>query len=321
MSPSTILILSGGPDAERQVSLMSGAAVAEALRQISRFRVIEQVIDRPRPEDLRPLIEREKVHVIFPVLHGRWGEGGALQEVLEELGVTYVGSRPRAAALAMDKLATKMLLAADGVPTPPARQLRPEDDCDLGPPLVLKPVDDGSSVDLRICRTREQIDAGRAELHPRRGRLMAERYIDGRELTVGIVCGEALPLIEIIPSEAVEFYDYQAKYERDDTCYIVAPDVPADVDRRCRELALLAFRRLGCRDLARVDFMLDERAPWLLEVNTIPGFTSHSLVPMAARHVGLDMPALCAKLVDAAAARGEVIRAPSTAGAQSSGGR
>ncbi|MDY7108095.1 MAG: D-alanine--D-alanine ligase [Planctomycetota bacterium] len=321
MPPSTVLILSGGPDAERAVSLMSGAAVAEALRRIDRFRVVSEVIDRPTADRLRPLIEREKVDVIFPVLHGRWGEGGALQEILEDLGRAYVGSRPRPAALAMDKLTTKTLLADDDVPTPPARPLRPEDDCDLGPPLVIKPIDDGSSVDLRICRTKEQIAAARAELHPRRERLMAERYIAGRELTVGIVCGEALPLIEIIPSDAVEFYDYQAKYERDDTRYIVEPEVPAEIDLRCRELALLAFRRLGCRDLARVDFMLDARGPWLLEVNTMPGFTSHSLVPLAARHTGVDMSALCATLVDAAAARGAALDAASTTAAYLSGGR
>jgi D-alanine-D-alanine ligase len=311
----TILVLLGGPDAERAVSLMSGAAVAEALMQTGRFRVIDRIIDTVTADDLRPLVARENVSAIFPVLHGRWGEGGPLQEVLEELDLPYVGSGPRAAALAMDKLATKTMLAADQVPTPPARQLMPEDECDLAPPLVLKPVDDGSSVDMRICRSEQEVAAARAVLHPRRGRLMAERYIAGRELTVGIVCGEALPLIEIIPGQAVEFYDYQAKYERDDTRYIVEPEVPEHVNEQCRQIALLAFRRLGCRDLARVDFMLDERGPWLLEINTMPGFTSHSLVPMAARHTGLEMPELCAQLAEAAAARGRVpatARAPVT---------
>ena len=309
----TILVLMGGPDAERAVSLMSGAAVAEALMQTGRFRVIDRIIDTVGADDLRPLMTREGVDVIFPVLHGRWGEGGPLQAVLEELGVPYVGSGPRAAALAMDKLATKTMLAADHVPTPPARQLLPDDECDLAPPLVLKPVDDGSSVDMRICRSLQEVVAARAVLHPRRGRLMAERYIADRELTVGIVCGQALPLIEIIPDKAVEFYDYQAKYERDDTRYIVDPDVPEDVGEQCRRIALLTFRRLGCRDLARVDFMLDAHGPWLLEINTMPGFTSHSLVPMAARHTGLEMPELCAKLVEAAAARGRAPLTPAAA--------
>ncbi len=299
----TILVLMGGPDAEREVSLMSGTAVAEALRSGGEFAVVEHVIDTVTADDLKSFAGENQVSAVFPALHGRWGEGGPLQVILEEAGLPYVGSRPRAAALAMDKLATKTLVATDFTPTPPSRQLMPEDDCDLAPPLVLKPVDDGSSVDMRICRTVQDVIAGREELHPKRERLLAERYIDGRELTVGILGDEALPLIEIIPAESVEFYDYDAKYARDDTRYVIEPDVPAEIKDRCQELALLAFHRLGCRDLARVDFMVDERGPWLLEVNTMPGFTTHSLVPMAAEAIGLDMSGLCATLVRYALAR------------------
>jgi len=294
----TVLVLMGGPDAEREVSLMSGRAIATALRDSGRFNVIEQTIDRETPESLAAMTG--DVNVVFPALHGPWGEGGPLQEILAQLGVPYVGSGPRAAALAMDKVITKSLLAGI-VPSPPARQLMPDDVCDLDPPLVLKPIDDGSSVDMCICRTQEEVDAGRAELHPHRGALLAERFVDGRELTIGIVCGEALPLIEIVP--AVEFYDYDAKYERDDTRYLLEPEVPPGVAEQCERFALESFSRLGCRDIARADFMLDEEGPWFLEINTMPGFTSHSLVPMAARHVGMPMPALCAKLVDAALAR------------------
>ena len=179
----------------------------------------------------------------------------------------------------------------------------PEDECDLQPPLVLKPVDDGSSVDMRICHTSDQVAQARRELHPKRGRLMAERYIRGRELTVGILCGRPLPLIEIVPADDAVFYDYAAKYERDDTQYLVDPDVSTDVAEKCSAWAVAAFNRLGCRDVARVDFMLDDAGPWFLEINTMPGFTSHSLVPMAAKRIGLDMPALCAHLVEAALAR------------------
>lgn len=293
-----VLVLRGGPDAEREVSLMSGAEVAGALVESGLFTVVNEVIDQPTEQQLRELVRKHKAEVIFPVLHGPWGEGGGLQELLEELDVPYVGSKPRPARLAMDKLATKKILAQDHVPTPPAIQLSPEDECDLKPPLVLKPIDDGSSVDLRICRTWEEIEVARAELHPRRERLLAEEYIDGRELTVGYVCGDALPLIEIIP--AVEYYDYDAKYVRDDTRYILDPDLPAGVTERCQELTLVACRRLGCRDVARVDFMLDARGPWLLEVNTMPGFTTHSLVPMAAAHAGRPMFELCAHLAQTA---------------------
>lgn len=293
-----VLVLRGGPDAEREVSLMSGAEVAGALAESGRFTVVDEIIDQPTEQQLRDIVNHFEVEVIFPALHGPWGEGGGLQEILEEVGVPYVGSKPRPARLAMNKFATKTLLAQDHVPTPPARQLAPEDECDLDPPLVLKPVDDGSSIDLRICRTREEIETARAELHPRRERLLAEEYIDGRELTVGYLCGDALPLIEIIP--AVEYYDYDAKYESEDTRYVINPELPPGVYERCQQLTLIACRRLGCRDVARVDFMLDERGPWLLEVNTMPGFTTHSLVPMAAAHAGRPMPDLCAYLTQTA---------------------
>ena len=293
-----VLVLMGGPDAERDVSIMSGTQVAEALRQANQFEIIEKVIDKPTFLELKVLAGG--CDVVFPVLHGHWGEGGPLQEELEKLGLPYVGAKPQAARRAMDKLVTKSLLENDRVPTPRSRQLLAGDECDLQPPIVIKPVDDGSSVDLRICRTREQIDKARRELHPKRGRLMAEQYIQGREITVGILLGEALPLIEIIPSTAVEFYDYQAKYTRDDTRYLLDPELPPDVNRLCTRMAMTAFERLGCRDIARVDLIVDQRGPWFLEINTMPGFTTHSLVPMAARHIGLHMPQLCARLVDAA---------------------
>jgi D-alanine-D-alanine ligase len=300
----TVLVLMGGPDAEREVSINSGTEVAAALRASNRFHVVDRIIDKSNLNDLMSLASAAQANVVFPVLHGHWGEGGPLQELLEKLGLPYVGAKPQAARLAMDKLITKSLLAEVGVPTPPARQLLAGDECDLDPPLVLKPVDDGSSVDLRICRTAQAVDQARKELHPKRGRLMAERYIKGREITVGILCGEPLPLIEIVPSSKVEFYDYEAKYTRDDTTYLLDPPLPDGVAEQCRRMSLIAFERLGCRDIARVDIMLDsQNQPWFLEINTMPGFTTHSLVPMAARKIGLEMPELCARLVEAAIQR------------------
>lgn len=300
-----VVVLMGGPDAEREVSVLSGREVARALRACDRFEVLEQVIDRPDETALDAI----GGDVVFPVLHGHWGEGGPLQEILERLGRPYVGSGPRAAALAMDKPATKRIVSAHGVRTPPDCCIRPGDPCRLAPPLVLKPIDDGSSVDLRICLTAEEVEAARAELHPRRGPLMAERYVAGREITAGVLGGEVLPLIEITP--AVAFYDYDAKYLRDDTRYTVDPDLPPRVAAACTEAALIAFHRLGCRDVGRADFIVDEHGAWFLEINTMPGFTTHSLLPMAAAHRGLDMPALCRGLVDGALARGT---SPATVG-------
>ena len=299
---STVLVLMGGPDAEREVSLHSGSEVAAALRASGKFNVVDRVIDKPDLCELLALASSTQANVIFPVLHGHWGEGGPLQELLEKTGLPYVGCKPQAARLAMDKLITKSLLSEMGVPTPPSRQLMPDDVCDLAPPLVLKPVDDGSSVDLRICSTAAEVELARKELHTKRGRLMAERYIKGREITVGVLCGQTLPLIEILP--AVEFYDYEAKYNRDDTRYVIDPVLPPGVAEQCTRIAMTAFNRLGCRDIARADIMLDgEGHPWFLEINTMPGFTTHSLVPMAARKTGLQMPDLCARLVETALAR------------------
>jgi D-alanine-D-alanine ligase len=289
----------GGPDAEREVSLHSGEEVAAALRSTSNFIVTEQVIDRPSASELSQF----ECDIIFPALHGTWGEGGGLQRELETLGIPYVGSEPGPAALAMDKIATKRVLATLGVPTPPAQPLAVGDTCTIEPPVVLKPVDDGSSVDLYICKTRSEILRASDTLLAKRNKIMAESYIKGREITIGIVLGKLLPLIEIVP--AVEFYDYDAKYERSDTQYRFDPDLPPDVAQQCEWIAQTAFDAIGCRDLARVDIMVDHSGPWFLEINTMPGFTTHSLVPMAAARTGVPMPELCAKLVEAALARTE----------------
>ena len=298
----TVLVLMGGPDAEREVSIASGNEVVRALRERDRFEVVARVIDTPTPDVLR----RAGGDVVFPVLHGPWGEGGPLQEILETLAIPYVGSGPRAAAVAMNKLTTKQIVAAAGGRTPPDCRLRPGDPCRLDPPLVLKPIDDGSSVDLYICRDRDEVAAARAALHPERGAVMAERYVAGREVTVGIVGGVPLPLIEIRPAQSREFYDYEAKYLRDDTRYFIDPELPGQTAAECDRVALLAFEQLGCRDVARVDFIVNEGGAWFLELNTMPGFTTHSLVPMAAAGRGLEMPDLCASLVDTALARAGV---------------
>ncbi len=295
-----VLVLMGGPDAEHEVSLMSGREVAQALRQSGRFEVAEAIIRQAESAEIAAL----GGDVVFPVLHGRFGEGGPLQELLEALGVPYVGCGPQAAQRAMDKHGAKRMVSSAGVPTPDDCILDPGTRCRMEPPLVLKPLDDGSSVDVFICHSAAEVASARTGLHERRGRILAERYLAGREVTAGIVCGEVLPLIEIIPGPGAEFYDYQAKYFRDDTLYVVEPHLPEGVAGACRSAAIRAFRRLGCRDVARVDFIVDDRGPWFLEVNTMPGFTTHSLLPMAAKAAGTDMPALCARLVDAALARG-----------------
>lgn len=299
-----VAVLRGGPDAEREVSLASGGRVLAALRRDPRFEATDHVIDRPDPDELAAL----GADVVFPVLHGPFGEGGELQARLEAAGVPYVGCDPEASRLAMDKHATKLACREAGIPTAPWAELTPGAPCPLELPLVVKPVDEGSSVGVRLCRNAAELEAARGELEAVHPRLMAEALLVGRELTVGIVLDRLLPIIEIRPREG--FYDYEAKYERDDTEYVLEPELPEAVREACRTHARTAFERLGCRDLARIDFILDDAGLWLLEANTIPGFTDHSLVPMAARHTGMEMTELCAELVRCALARGVAATGP-----------
>ncbi len=298
---TTVLVLGGGPDAERAVSLKSAASIAAALRASGLYEVIERTIDRIGLLDLRGMAG----DVIFPALHGSFGEGGPLQEIMEQDGRPYVGCRPMAARKAMDKVQCKIVAAALGVATAETAVFNAADaSCPVELPVVVKPVHDGSSVGLHVCRTDEDWRAARLtvmqDISARPGRAyMIERYIRSRELTVGILDGEALPIIHIQPADGL--YDYEAKYHRNDTVYTVNPSLPAGVGERVRADALAVARGLGVRHLARADFLLDDAGrTWFLEINTMPGFTDHSLVPKAAAATGLAMPALCARLVDLA---------------------
>ncbi len=285
-----VLVLMGGPDAEREISIRSGSRVAAALRESGSFAVEERIIDGLTTEELSAI----PAEVIFPVLHGPWGEGGPLQDVLEADGRPYVGSRPRASRISMDKMASKLFVRAAGVRTPPAREVRPGQPIDLPLPFVIKPIEDGSSVGVRHCVTPEDVEKARADLEGHHPRLMAESLITGREMTVGILERETLPIIEIVP--AVRFYDYEAKYERSDTQYIVNPELPPGAADEMNHAARIAYERIGCRDVARVDFILNEDGAWFLEINAMPGMTDHSLVPKAAEQAGVAFPQLCARL-------------------------
>lgn len=302
MAQSTlrILVLAGGPDQERPVSLNSGAAVTQALREAGHDVQQHDI----HPDDLSALdaFEAWPGDVIFPVLHGKWGEGGGLQALLDERGLPYVGSRAPAASRCMDKARTKAALIAAGLPTPAFEMIGPGETPHLAPPVVVKPPDEGSSLGLVICPDAPALAAARRELSGRYPRLMVEQYIAGRELTVGILghlnsreatppTHRALPPIQIVP--ATEFYDYQAKYDRDDTQYLFEIDLPTAVLEQVQAQALAAHDALGGRHLSRVDFMVDaDGQPWILEINTLPGFTSHSLLPMAAKRAGMSMPTL-----------------------------
>jgi D-alanine-D-alanine ligase len=302
MDALKVLVLAGGPDRERPVSLRSGERVAHALREAGHEVRQSDIL----PDDLSALdaFEQWGGDVIFPVLHGSWGEGGPLQRLLDARGLRYVGCRAEAAELCMDKLRTKQVLAQRGLPTPAFETLRKGQVPTLPLPLVLKAPREGSSIDLVICRDSVALHAGLEDLYQRHRTLLAEAFITGKELTVGVIgrsgSEQVLPPIQIVP--ATEFYDYEAKYTRDDTQYLFDIDEPPTVLSDVKAVALAVYRALGCRHLSRVDVMLDaQHRPWVLEVNTIPGFTDHSLLPKAARETGLAMPALVDMLVQLAA--------------------
>ena len=296
MSRLAVTVLMGGPDAEREVSIASGKAVISALEQSGKFDVASQCIEIPTESEIASIVS----DVVFPVLHGPFGEGGPLQLMLESAGLPFVGSSSQVSHNAMDKVTTKQIASTCDIPTPPWCVITADDPCTIPPPLVLKPIDDGSSVDMAICFDIDQVTIARNRLHQARPLLLAESYIGGREITVSIIDGTPLSIIEIIPPDDLQTYDYAAKYERDDTQYVIEPNLPPN---NCTEMAIKLYQTMGVADIARVDFIIDQEGVWLLELNTMPGFTDHSLVPMAAKHAGIEMPELCAGLVELAAKR------------------
>ncbi len=302
---TSVLVLRGGPDAEHDVSLASGAAVIESLREAG-HRVHDEVINQITLEELAQL----PGEVVFPVLHGRWGEGGGLQMLLEQHGRPFVGAKAAAAALCMDKDRVKRLARDSNIPTPDWILIEEEPIALIDLPLVVKPVDEGSSVGLHMCDTVETAKAAIGALLQDNRRVMIETRIEGRELTVGLLHGKSLPIVEITPAEST--YDFAAKYDRQDTQYTVHPTLDAPLETQLSQTACRLGELCEVRDLARVDFLLDTQGtPWLLEVNTMPGFTGHSLLPMAAAAQGLSMKQLCDGLVQAAHRRGrESAQAP-----------
>lgn len=314
MSRLSVLVLGGGPDSEREVSIKSAHFIAQALRDSGRFASVRnETIEKLTLDQLRAL----PGDVIFPALHGGWGEGGPLQDLLEADGRPFVGCRAAAARHAMDKIATKFTATGLGIPTPAVRVLDVRDAaCPLALPVIIKPVHEGSTVGLYVCATakdwswaRKMIDEERAGAPGGGERVyMVESCVmhptprKARELTVGWIDDEALPVIEITPADGL--YDYEAKYTRNDTKYVVGPELPGRVTETIQRQTAALAKAMGVRHLARADFMLDGDGPdataWFLEINTLPGFTDHSLVPMAARRAGMEMPVLCSRLVEMA---------------------
>ena len=297
-----VAVLMGGDSAEREISLMTGKAVHEALVSLG----VKAIAFDPAGHALGELVAGGFDRA-WIALHGPGGEDGALQGALEWLGIPYTGSGVLGSAIGMDKLRTKRLAQAAGVATPPWIELTGAADfgravSELGLPLAVKPATQGSSVGMsRVAAAAELPAAWRAAsaLDPV---VIAERWITGGEYTVGILQGEALPAIRIETPRA--FYDYQAKYFADDTRYLIPCGLAAPAEAALQKAALATFAATGASGWGRVDFVMGEDGKaLLLEINTIPGMTSHSLVPMAARAAGVEFPELCWRILETSLAR------------------
>ena len=294
-----VAVLMGGRSAERSVSLKSGAMVLAALKKKG---VDAQAFD-PKERGLDELI-RERFDRVFVILHGRYGEDGTIQGALELLGIPYTGSGVLASALAMDKWRTKLVWQSSGIPTPRSELLSRDSDMHavatrLGLPLMVKPANEGSSIGMTKVKTASALTEAYALAANYDRVVIAETFVDGVELTAGILGDKPLPLIKLETPR--EFYDYEAKYQANDTRYVIPCGLPPDAERIVQDEALFAFRALGCRGWGRVDVMLDRSGkPYFLEVNTSPGMTDHSLVPMAARHAGLPFEDLCLRILELA---------------------
>jgi D-alanine-D-alanine ligase len=294
-----VAVLMGGSSAEREISLLSGNGVLAALKE----KGVDAHAFDPSMHSLFDL-PKEKFDRVFIALHGRFGEDGTVQGVLEALGIPYTGSGVMASALAMDKWRTKLVWLASGIPTPKYHLLTPSSDFtkvlnDLGLPLIVKPAREGSSIGVTKVHTANELPAAFDLAYKLDPLVIAEEFVSGQELTATVVGDAALPLIRIEAPEGA--YDYKNKYFTDDTKYHCPAGIRPDIEDDIRAMTLRAFRVLGCSGWGRADLILQPDGRYtFLEMNTSPGMTGHSLVPMAARAVGMSYPDLCVCILELA---------------------
>jgi D-alanine-D-alanine ligase len=296
-----VAVLMGGRSAEREISLRSGQAVLDALQQ----RGVQALSLDAGGDDFVSQLGSGSFDRAFIVLHGRGGEDGVVQGLLESLGIPYTGSQVLGSALSMDKLRTKQVWAGAGLPTPPFTLLQGEADLQavpaLGFPVMLKPAREGSSLGMTKVEQERDLKPAWREASRFDREVLAESWVYGVEYTAAIVADAALPLIRLETPR--EFYDYEAKYVADTTRYHCPCGLLADVETGLQDLAMRAFLAVGASGWGRVDFFLDAaQRPWLIEVNTVPGMTDHSLVPMAAQVYGWDMPELVWRILESSMA-------------------
>lgn len=297
-----VAVLMGGNSAEREVSLRSGNAVAQALQSVGADVVAIDIQGHAINQ-----LTSEEFDVAFIAMHGRGGEDGTIQGVLEWLNKPYTGSGVMASAVAMDKWRTKLIWQAAGLPTPKAHLLDVESDWnqiinDLNNDAIVKPAREGSSIGMRKVHNADELKASYEFASGYDALVLAEQWVQGGEFTVAMVDGEALPPIQLKTTHA--FYDYEAKYQANDTQYLLPCGLDAEKETELKALAKRAFDVLGCQGWARIDVMQHgDGSFWLLEANTAPGMTDHSLVPMAAKAAGIEFPQLVVKLLKEARGR------------------
>lgn len=292
-----VAVLLGGRSAERKVSLDSGQSVLDAL---IRSGVDAEAFD-PQTRSVTELVNYDRA---FIVLHGRGGEDGQIQGVLEWLNIPYTGTGVQGSAIGMDKVKTKQIWQGSDLPTAPYRIISKDTNLDdvidaLGLPVIIKPVHEGSSIGMSKVEKREDFADAIEKATAHDAIVMAEKWITGREYTIVVLNGQALPVIRLEPPKDVAFYDYDAKYERNDTHYGIPSGLNEAEEQQLQALTLRAFNAVGASGWGRIDAMQDAQGNfWLLEVNTVPGMTSHSLVPKAAKAVGYDFDALCVAILE-----------------------
>lgn len=292
-----VAVVFGGTSNERVVSLMSGEAVLNALQETG----IDVHKFDPKEQDIAELTQFDRV---FNVLHGRGGEDGELQGLLDWLKIPQTGSGVLASALGMDKVRTKQLWLGCGITeTAPFLLLNSEADLNqvvesVGLPVVIKPVHEGSSIGISIVKTEDELKTAYQKAEDCGDIVMAEKFIDGKEFSIVIIDDEAYPVIGCQPAEDAAFYDFDAKYVSEDTQFFIPCGLPEEQESKLQDLCLQAFRAVGASGWGRVDAMQDAEGNfWLLEVNTVPGMTTHSFVPMAAKARGLSFADVCIKIL------------------------
>ena len=300
-----VAVLMGAVSEERQISLASGKCIADALKKTKLLEVIEQDYQPDRPQ----ILDDKSIDVFFLAFHGEFGEGGQMQKICEKKKLVFTGCGSKAGRLAFDKIACKKVLKQAKVPVPEAIEIKTTDqlaDIDskleiMGEKFVIKPVRQGSSVGVQIVEGAQNAKNAAEKCLQQFGDCMLEKFIAGREITVGILENRTLPVIEIKTTR--QFYDYDAKYNDDTTQFLFDTIADRLTLRRINDVALKSFNALGCRDFSRVDMILAENIPYVIEINAIPGFTTHSLLPKAAARAGIDMSQLCLRIIKSALQR------------------